>query len=97
VARIRLRARPHSSRAAILWDPWRSAWIVRVRERAVGGKANEAILALLAEALSVQPSSLRWVHGGQATEKIAEVSGLSESEVARRLGVAAGASGRVAT
>lgn len=97
VARIRLWARPQSSQPSILWDPWREAWIVRVRERAVGGKANAAILALLAEALSVPRSSLRWVRAGQGPEKVAEVSGLSDSDITRRLRAAAGVAGRAET
>jgi uncharacterized protein YggU (UPF0235/DUF167 family) len=83
--RIVIQARPGSSREAVSWDRWRSAWVVHVREKAERGRANEAILTALGRWLSVDPKALRWVRAGKRTRKIAEVEGLSASEVKRRL------------
>jgi len=94
VTRIRLVARPASSRSSIGWDSWRSVWVVRVRERAKDGKANAAILDLLARELSVPRANVRWIRAGRGYEKVAEVSGVSEAEVGRRLGTAAQSHGK---
>jgi len=83
--KLRVLARPQSSRESIVWDAWRSAWIVRVREPAVGGRANEAVLRLLARALGLDATSVRWLRAGTGSAKLAQVIGLSAGEVQRRL------------
>ncbi len=49
------------------------------------GKANEAVEALIAEALGVSKDRARVVSGGTSQRKLVEVVGLSESEVYERL------------
>lgn len=83
--RITIEARPGGDRESILWDPWREAWVVHVRERAEHGHANAAILAALRRWLSVEAASLRWARAGRGTRKQVEVDGLEEPEVRRRL------------
>ncbi len=63
--------------------------MVRIREPAESGRANDAILRALARWLSVPPGSVRWVHAGRSSSKIAEVLGPGPEEVAERLGAAA--------
>jgi len=57
----------------------------RVTALPVEGRANEALLRLLAEALGVPRSSLRIVHGQRSREKLIAVEGLDAAEVRRRL------------
>jgi hypothetical protein len=57
----------------------------RVTAAPVEGRANEALLRLLAEALSVPRSSLRIVRGQRSREKVVAVDGLDAAEVRRRL------------
>ena len=49
------------------------------------GKANRAVVALLADALGVPPSAIAIVAGTTSQDKVAEVA-LSASEVRDRLG-----------
>ena len=86
--RVTVEARPGGDRESIVWDPWREAWVVHVRERAERGLANAAILAALQRWLSVEGSSLRWVRAGKGSRKVLEVDGLDEPEIRRRLGAA---------
>jgi uncharacterized protein YggU (UPF0235/DUF167 family) len=88
--RLTIEARPGSSRESIDWDPWRSAWVVHVREPRELGQANDAVLAALGRWLALDRTALRWVSAGKRRTKIAEVDGLSEVEVKRRLGAASG-------
>ena len=57
----------------------------RVTALPVEGRANEALLRLLAEALDVPKSSLRIVRGQRSREKLVAVEGLDAPEVKRRL------------
>ncbi len=58
---------------------------VRVRAPAEGGKANEAVVRVLAERLGVLRSQVRVVLGASSRRKVVEVP-LSSAEVALRLG-----------
>lgn len=48
--------------------------LARVRARAEGGKANEAVLALLARALNVATSRLRLLRGATSREKLIQIA-----------------------
>lgn len=50
------------------------------------GKANQAVIELLAEALRLPKSALAVVRGQTSTQKLIEIHGLDEAEVWRRLG-----------
>ena len=54
------------------------------------GKANEAVLALLAEVLAVPRSSVALVSGGGSRDKIVELAGIEPDEIDRRLALAGG-------
>jgi uncharacterized protein YggU (UPF0235/DUF167 family) len=62
---------------------------VRVASPAERGKANEAVVALLAETLDVPQASVELVGGATRRDKVVAVRGLSESEIERRLEAAA--------
>ena len=54
------------------------------------GKANDAVLELLAETLNVQRASLTLVSGGASRNKIVELTGIEPDEIERRLATAGG-------
>jgi uncharacterized protein (TIGR00251 family) len=58
---------------------------VRLRAPPVDGRANEALVRLLALSLGVPPSSIELVTGATARIKRLRVEGLSEAELRRRL------------
>lgn len=58
---------------------------VRVTAPPVEGRANDALLRLLARALDVPTSRLRLVKGQTQRNKVIAVEGLSEEEVRARL------------
>jgi len=62
---------------------------VAVRARPERGAANLAVLELLRSRLGLPAAALRWRRAGRGAAKELEVTGLSELEVARRLGAAA--------
>ena len=57
----------------------------RVMAPPVEGRANEALLRLLANALGVPKSALRIVRGQRSREKLVAVEGLDAAELRRRL------------
>ncbi len=59
---------------------------VRVTAPPVEGRANEALLRLLARALDVPTSRLRLAHGQTQRNKVVAVEGLTADEVRARLG-----------
>jgi uncharacterized protein YggU (UPF0235/DUF167 family) len=61
--------------------------VLRVRERAVEGAANDACARALATALGIAPSSVRLLHGARSRDKVFEVDGLAEAEARRLLGL----------
>jgi len=58
---------------------------LKVTAPPVEGRANEAVLELLAERLRVSKSSIRMVAGERAPLKTVEVAGLDAAAVAERL------------
>jgi len=82
---LRVRVHPRASRAGI--DGWRDdgALSVRVTAPPAEGRANAAVVALLAAALGVPPSAVRVIHGEHARDKLVRVSRLAPGEIRRRL------------
>jgi len=82
---LRVRLTPRAGRSQI--DDWDGDLLrVRVAAPPVEGKANDALLRLLAEALGVPPSRLRLVRGRTSREKVVAVEGVSGEDVRARLG-----------
>ena len=86
--RLRLRVSPGSGRAEIVGRHG-DAWKVRVTEPPERGRANDAVLRLLADALSVPRDALTLVSGHGGRHKIVELAGLGPSQIERRLNSAA--------
>ncbi|MFL5919533.1 MAG: DUF167 domain-containing protein [Gaiellaceae bacterium] len=91
--RLRLRVAPGASRAAVVGRHG-DAWKLRVVAPAEGGRANEAVVRLLADTLSLPRNAVTLVSGHGARDKIVELAGVEPEEIERRLSSAAGKEGR---
>jgi uncharacterized protein YggU (UPF0235/DUF167 family) len=58
---------------------------VRVTAAPEGGRANEAVLRLLAQRLQLPRRSVALVSGHSGRDKIVELTGIDEPEAVRRL------------
>jgi uncharacterized protein (TIGR00251 family) len=87
--RVRLRVSPGAARAGIVGRHG-DAWKVRVAAPPEGGRANEAVVRLLADTLSVPREAVTLIAGHGARDKIVELAGLGPSQIERRLSSAAG-------
>ncbi len=86
--RLRLRVAPGAARASVVGRHG-EAWKVRVAAPPEGGRANDAVIRLLAETLSVPRDSVALVSGHGGRDKIVELAGLGPSQIERRLASAA--------
>lgn len=85
MALLRLKVTPSASRDALVG--WQEDVLrVHVRAPAQRGKANDALLRLLAGALRVERSRLRIVRGPTSRQKVVLVDGLEQAEIRARLG-----------
>ncbi len=87
--RLRLRVAPGSARAGVVGRHG-EAWKVRVAAPAEAGRANDAVVRLLAETLSLPRTSVTVVSGHGARDKVVELAGIDPVEIDRRLSSAAG-------
>lgn len=83
-SRLELKVVPGASRAGI------AGWLgdklkVRVRAPPERGRANAAVIALLAAALGIPEERLRIVAGTSSARKVVEIDGLSAAQVRARL------------
>jgi uncharacterized protein (TIGR00251 family) len=85
MASLRLKVTPSASRDAVVG--WQGDVLrVHVRAPAQRGKANDAVLRLLADALGVERRRLCIVRGETSRQKVVSVDGLDEAEIRARLG-----------
>jgi uncharacterized protein (TIGR00251 family) len=82
--RLRLRVSPGAGRAQVIGRHG-DAWKVRVTAAPEQGRANDAVLRLLAEVLLVPRNTLALVSGHAARDKIVELTGLGPALAERRL------------
>ena len=85
--RLRLRVSPGAPRACVVGRHG-EAWKVRVTAAPERGRANDAVVALLAEALSLPREDIAVVAGAAARDKVVELVGISAEEADRRLTMA---------
>ena len=88
--RLRLRVSPGARRSGVVGRHGTS-WKVRVTAVAEHGKANDAVLELLAKTLEVSRKQVHLVRGAAARDKTVELRGLTPDEAESRLDAAAGA------
>ncbi|HET7855582.1 MAG TPA: DUF167 domain-containing protein [Gaiellaceae bacterium] len=84
MARITVTVSPGAARSELVGRHG-DGWKVRVSAPPEGGKANDAVVALLAEVLGVRRSEVAVVAGRASRRKVVEISGLDPDEIARRL------------
>lgn len=82
--RVRLRVSPGSGRAEIV-GRYADGWKVRVTAAPEHGRANDAVLQLLAGVLSVPREALSIVSGHTGRDKIVELTGVGPGLIERRL------------
>jgi uncharacterized protein (TIGR00251 family) len=91
--RLRLRVAPGAQRAGVVGRHG-DAWKVRVAAPAESGRANDAVIRLLAETLALPRKAVTLVSGHTARDKIVELAGVEPEQIERRLLSAAGKDGR---
>jgi uncharacterized protein len=62
------------------------AWKLRVHAAPERGRANDEVVALLAETLGLPRADVRVVAGHTTRDKVVELGGISRDEAERRLG-----------
>jgi uncharacterized protein (TIGR00251 family) len=83
-ARVRLRVSPGARKTEIAGRHG-DAWKVRVAAPAEGGRANDAVLKLLAQRLGLPRRSLSIVSGQTGRDKVVQMAGIDSQETERRL------------
>jgi uncharacterized protein len=82
--RLDLRVSPGGSRAAVIGRHG-DAWKVRVAAAPERGRANDAVVALLATTLGLRRPDVRIVRGTSSRNKTVELVGLTLDEAESRL------------
>jgi uncharacterized protein len=82
--RLRLRVSPGAARTEVV-GRHSGAWKVRVAAPPEGGRANDAVLRLLAEATGVPRTNVEIVAGHAARDKVVALAGIDAAELDRRL------------
>ena len=90
--RIALHVSPGGSQARVVGRHG-DAWKVRLSAPPEAGKANEALVRLLADTLRLAPRDVTLVSGHGARDKVVALAGIGAEETERRLSSAASAGG----
>lgn len=84
-ARIAVRVHPGARKDALVGRLANGEWKLAVSAPPEGGRANGAVVELLAELLGVKSRQVTVARGGSARSKTIEVAGLEAGEAERRL------------
>jgi uncharacterized protein (TIGR00251 family) len=84
--RLPIRVVPNAARDDV------AGWVgdsikVRIRARAIEGRANEALVGFLADRLGLNPRAVVLLRGEKSRQKLVEIEGLGLTEALGRLGV----------
>jgi uncharacterized protein (TIGR00251 family) len=82
--RLRVRVSPGARRGDVA-GRIRDVWKLRVTAPAEGGRANEAVIRLLADTVDVPRRRVSLVSGHTARDKVVELEGVEAAEAERRL------------
>lgn len=85
--RLHLRVAPGAGRSALVGRYGRG-WKLRVRPAPERGRANAAVVDLLADTLSIPRDRIEVVAGHASRDKVVALRGLTEEEADRRLDLA---------
>ena len=91
--KLTLRVSPRATRSGVVGKHG-TAWKIRVAAPPEGGKANDAVLRLLADTLQVPRRDVEIVSGQGAREKIVALAGIDREEIERRLASATSSAGK---
>jgi len=91
--RLRLRVVPGARTSGVVGRQG-EAWKVRVAAAPEHGRANDAVVRLLAETIGVPREDVAVVAGRGSRDKTIELTGVGQALVERRLASAAGEDGR---
>jgi uncharacterized protein (TIGR00251 family) len=83
--RLTVRVVPRSSRNAIAWE--QGVLKARLTAPPVDGAANDALIVLLAQRLGLPKRAISIARGATGRQKIVEIAGMTEAEVAAKLQV----------
>lgn len=89
-ARLSLRVSPGAARSFVVGRHG-DGWKVRVAAAPEDGKANDAVVRLLADTLSVPVKDVQIVSGRASRDKTVALAGIRPEEIERRLVEASGA------
>jgi len=87
--RLRVRVSPGATRSGVIGRHG-DGWKVRVTAPPEDGRANDAVIRLLADTLAVPRATVTLVSGHGGRDKIVELAEADPSEIERRLASAAG-------
>jgi uncharacterized protein len=87
--RITLRVSPGAKRAAVV-GPYLDGWKVRVVAAPEDGRANDAVVRLLADVLSLPADRVTIVVGHSSRTKVVEIDGLAVEALNAALARASG-------
>jgi uncharacterized protein YggU (UPF0235/DUF167 family) len=82
---------PGSTRPGVV-GPYGGSWKIRVAVAPEGGRANDAVVGLLADTLDLRRADIEIISGHSGRDKVVSVQGISGPELERRLASAAGSS-----
>jgi len=82
--RLRLRVSPGAQRTELA-GRYADGWKVRVTAAPERGRANEAVVGLLARRLGIDKTAVSVVSGHAARDKVVELRGVGRLEAERRL------------
>lgn len=85
MAYLSVKVQPRASRTEIAGFDAGGILRVRVTAPPADGKANDAVIHLLAETLRVAPSRITLVRGATARLKMFAIEGLTDDEIRARL------------
>jgi len=91
--RLALRVSPGAGRTGVVGRQG-DAWKVRVAAPPEGGKANDAVVRLLAETLDVPRRDVEILSGHGTRDKVVALAGIGPDEIERRLVSATAAGGK---
>jgi uncharacterized protein YggU (UPF0235/DUF167 family) len=86
--RVRLRVVPGSARPGVV-GRYGDGWKVRVAAAPEGGRANDAVVRLLAETLEIPRDDVTLVSGHGVRDKVVDLVGVGVEQIERRLASAA--------
>ena len=88
-SRLQLRVSPGAASPGIV-GRYGAAWKVRVTQAPEDGKANAAVVRLLADTLALRSQDVAIVAGHASRDKTVAVAGIDQDEIERRLAQASG-------